>query len=118
MLAYRIQMHVHQPVIELFGVAHKPVPELVLPEGSLGSAFVVQFPRGNLFHTVDDLGYRERVSRPDQRMPVVGHHDIAVEQKLEPLARLLRRVENDGILAYAERLNTPEEVNRDEEDAI
>src|SRR5215472_8349653 len=52
-LSVPVEVHVLQPLAELFFIPHKPIPELVLPERPLAAAPGVKLTRRNLLHIVE-----------------------------------------------------------------
>src|SRR5690349_15439630 len=82
-----VPMHEVEPLMKLPRVPHKPVPELALPQRALGSPIPVQPSSRNLLHVVDHLRNGKRIPRPDLRMKMIRHQDVAAKQEPKPPAR-------------------------------
>ena len=66
-------MHVIQALAELPFATDKAIPILVLPKGSAGSSPGVEPQGHDLLGVVKHLINQQRISRPDQGVPVVRH---------------------------------------------
>jgi hypothetical protein len=72
-------MHVLQALSEFPLVPHKAITILVLPERSAGSSPGVNPQGHDLLSVVQHLLDQQRVLRPNQGVPVVGHQNITAE---------------------------------------
>jgi len=81
-----------QALAELLPVADEAIPILVLPKRSVGPSPGVQSQRHDLFGVVQDRLDEQRVWRPDQGVPMVGHQNLTAEQKPQPSPRRLQYV--------------------------
>ena len=115
---YRVVMHVLQPFGELFGMADKTVPELVLPSGALCFAQPINLERRDSLDVLENAGNRQRMLRRDEGMPVVGHQHVAAKKKAKTLSRTDDRAEDDPIFRLVEQSFTPIEIGCDEEDPV
>ena len=111
-------MHVLQARSEFFLVSHKAIPKLVLPQRTLCTPPRVQPQRHDLFGVIQHLLDQQRILRPNQGVPVVGHQDIAAEQKSQPPPRSLQYGQEQIVFRFVESPDLRTKVDADEEDAV
>src|SRR5258708_37288593 len=108
-------MHVIQPLVELFRGPHKPLPKLVLPHRTDGIALAIDGTRRSPFDVLHHARNGERMSGPNQRVPVVRHQHEAA--KLEPqfVPSFTDGRDNQIQLASFEWRHPPAKIDRNKE---
>ena len=61
---------------------------------------------------------QKRIMRPDQGVPVVGHQDIAAEQKPQPSPRSLQHVDEQRVFRFVKSPDPRAKVYVDEENTV
>jgi hypothetical protein len=72
----------------------------------------------NLSGVVQHLLKQQRVLRPDQGVPVVGHQYVAAEQKSQPSPRSLQHVDEQRVFRFVESPDPRAKVYVDEENTV
>jgi len=72
----RIHVHIFQALFKLPLMPYKPVPKLVLPNRSPAAAQSMKPQSRDLLHIMEHLPDQQRILRPDQSVPVIGHQNI------------------------------------------
>jgi len=111
-------VHVVQAFAELPLVAHKAVPELMLPQRPASTALLVQPQRHDLFGVVQNLPEEQWVLGPDQGVPVVGHQHVPTKGKTQPSPRSFQHLEQQGVLRYVEPRKFRPKIHADEENTV
>jgi hypothetical protein len=113
-----IVMHVIQAFPKLLGVADKPVPKLMLPSRPARAIPTIDLQRRNPFHVPKDVRNGDRKMREDERVPVIGHENVAAEQETKALALLRDGLSKDSILRFLKMPLSEAEIGCDEEDLV
>ncbi len=117
-LVHRVQMHIIQAFAELFLVAHESVPEPPLPDRTFAAAMTVHEPGREPFDVLKGSRNGYGILCADQRMPVIGHKNIAAQQKWRSLPANLQRLNKQGKFALGKVRNSALQVHGDKENPV
>lgn len=99
-------------------MAHKAVPELVLPQWPACAPGGIHSQGHDLFRVVEYLPNQQRVRGPNQSMPMVRHENVSAQKKTQPLTRFLQHVNQQEILPFIEPSALGAKIHAHKENAV